>query len=241
MIVAFSRVHYGKDYLSDVIRSALPFVDRFLVMYTPVPTFGRSTPLRCPDTRDEIHELAVSSAGDKLDWREDVPVEAGTAISIYNDADMVIEMDADEVYHQDLLAHMVESYRTGKLTEYCYRLPFLHHWRSFYYTCKDASWPARLYIPANKGKDTVYYEDAPAFVHHFGYARSTSDMQYKWETSVHMPELRLDWWDTWKAFPDRLTDLHPTIENYWCAEPLDRAALPAALINHPYGDMEVIP
>ena len=241
MIVAFTRLHYGKDYLGWVISSALPFVDKFIVLYTPVPTFGRATPLPCPDSREELLGIAQTVAGDKLDWREGLSISAEVAMKLYPDTELALELDADEVIHPALFEQIRDRHAKGELTAYCYRLPFWHHWRSFRYVCDDGGWPARLYSPQKPRADAVYFDGAAARVHHFGYARAEADMRYKWSTSAHGDEFRADWWqDIWCKFPERLTDLHPVSRDYWHAQLLEADKLPPILRDHPYIDREVI-
>jgi hypothetical protein len=242
MIIAFTRLHYGKDYLASVIASAMPFVDKFVVLYTPVPTFGRNTDMPCPDSREALYNIAVSVAGNKLDWREGLPISAQVAMDLYPDADIALELDADEVIHPLLFEHILRSYQSGKLAERCYRLPFWHHWRSFKYVCEDSGWPARLYLPKNpKNGEASFYDDAPARVHHFGYARSSADTLYKWLTSAHGNEIRPEWWgEIWEKFPERLTDLHPVSRDYWNAQELAAHCLPDAIKYHNYAGKAVI-
>lgn len=246
MIVAFTRLHYGADYLGSVMASALPFVDKYIILYTPTATFGRIPSIPCPESRDTLYEIARACAGDKLEWRDDLPVNAGTAIGLHSDAEITLELDADEVIHPVLFEKILNDYRDGKLDAYCYRLPFLHHWRSFRYVCQDASWPARLYLPRQykdpeTNVNTQYYANPPAHVHHFGYARNEQDMRYKWEASVHNSDFRANWWsDIWEKFPERLTDLHPVSVDFWNAELFAANGLPPVLGGHPYRDMEVI-
>lgn len=241
MIIAFTRLHYGKDYLGYVIASALPFVDKFIILYTPIPTFGRMPPLACPDSRDELYGIAAAVAGAKLAWREGLAISADVAMRLYPDIELALELDADEVIHPALFEHILHCHQQHELNAYCYRLPFWHHWRSFRYVCEDGSWPARLYSPHLPRADAVYYEGAPARIHHFGYARAEQDMHYKWATSAHADEFRAAWWhDIWCKFPDRLTDLHPVSRDYWYAQPFDVADLPPILHSHPYRERMVI-
>ncbi len=241
MRVAFTRLHYGKDYLGYVIASALPFVDKFVVLYTPNATFGRTPTSPCPDTRDELQAIAQTVAGDRLDWHDNLPPETGEVLRLYPDADFALELDADEIIHPALFKQINDDLSAGRLTEYCYRLPFWHHWRSFRHVCEDSGWPARLYFPKRERKDAAFYADPAGRVHHFGYARRDADMRYKWECSMHAGEIRADWWgDIWEKYPARLTDLHPVAANFWDAKPLDPLRLPPVLHNHPYSHLEVI-
>lgn len=240
-VVAFTRCHYGTDYLPWVLRSALPFVDNHLVIYTPTPTFGRFTSLPNPDSREALVDAARSVGSDKVLWAENVPVEVTTALHYFPNADIVLELDADEVIAPALFADIIARYKAGELPQRSYRLPFWHHWRSFGYACEDAGWPIRLYLPRQTQVDTAFYPLSADRIHHFGYCRRESDMRYKWETSVHIGELRPEWWgDIWARFPERLTDVHPVMRDWWDAKPYDRADLPAVLRDHPYYGLEKV-
>lgn len=245
MIIAFTRLHYGADYLGYVIRSALPFVDKYVVLYTPTATFGNTPTISCPDPREQLLTIAISAAGNeghKIDWHDDKRPETGEALAMYPDADMALELDADEVIHPWLFEHILENLRDGNLTKFNYRLPFLHYWRSFRYACEDSSWPARLYLPKNaKDGDPAFYDNAPACIHHFGYARKTADVRYKWECSMHNADFRSEWWEEiWHKFPERLTDLHPVSRDFWNAREVDPTCLPEVLKDHDYSWRGVI-
>lgn len=241
-IVALSRVHYGKDYLDAVIRSTEGFADKHYVIYSPVPTFGRGASRPCPDTRDELLDIAHHAAGKRLKWIEGYIPAVAVAFKDDPDIDLLLELDADEVIHQDLTRDILERFGRGELDHYRYRLPMTHHWRNFHLTCHDDNWPERLYLPNAPKDDTAFYARTGTYIHHFGYARSDSDMQYKWELSIHADELRPEWWsEIWGCFPERLQDVHPVNNNgFWNAVPFEDGLLPAALINHPYRYTEVI-
>lgn len=251
MIIGYSRVHYGKDYLSWAIRSALPYVDKFVVLYTHVPTFGHFTTLPNPDNRDELYEIARQAAGDKLDWREGLPMTGKIIFELYPACTLLLELDADEVIAPEFAAQIVQDHHDGKLTAPLYRLPMLHLWRSFNYGCihvdpqsgqeEPLGWPIRLSTTANPTSAPVPYPDACERLYHFGYCRKQIDMDYKWGTSIHQTEIRKEWWsEIWAKFPERLRDLHPVGVNVWNAEPIDRYSLPAILQDHPYFNMEKV-
>lgn len=242
-VIGLTRVHYGADYLDVVLRSAASFVNKHIVLYTPAPTFGFRTSMTCPDTRDQLYEIARNAIGASLDWREGLPVEVETAFSLEPDADVVLELDADEVIHPTLMASILDSYGRGELTARRYRLPFMHHWRSFDYGCTDGSWPVRLYLPkhADTAEPEYFHVKTGRYIHHFGYARSVADTQYKAEISAHRGEFRAEWWqDIFLNFPQRLTDLHPVSRDFWNAGRIARHVLPPVLWQHPYADREVI-
>lgn len=242
-ILALTRLHYGVDYLDAVIRSTEGFAERHIVVYTDVPNFPGDPPMPCPDGREELYEIARIAGGERLLWLDHPEPGVNVGLAWYGaPVDMLLELDADEVLHQDLGAHILRRFAAGALDHRRYRLPMIHHWRSFHYACSDGQWPIRLYLPGAPRDDVAFYERTGTYIHHFGYVRRMIDMRYKWELSLHKNELRAGWWETvWGGFPERLTDLHPVSNNgFWNAEPFADGDLPAALINHPYRYMEVV-
>jgi hypothetical protein len=241
-IIAFTRCHYGGDYLGDVLRSTEGFAEQHVVLYTPVPTFGHNTDLPCPDAGATLKVIAEETARGRLQWIENKPVNSQTVLELYPDADIILELDADEIVQPRLLDHITKSYEGGWLTERCYRLPMLHHWRSFDHVCRDQLRPVRLYLPQNiVNGDPHYYPEGHGYIHHFGYARSVEDIRYKLAISMHSDEFRQGWWDeVFMRFPERLTDLHPVVHDIWTAVSYDKDLLPGTMHDHPYFDMEAI-
>lgn len=241
-ILALTRLHYGADYLDAVIRSSEPFAEKHVVVYTDKPNFPGEPSIPCPDTREQLYEIARIAGGERLHWIDDPHPGVSVAFQHYRDIEMLLELDADEVIHQDLCADILRSHADEKLTAKRYRLPFIHHWRTFRYGCTDGQWPVRLYVPNAEQDEIAWYPRTGTYIHHFGYVRRAVDMQYKWDLSLHKSELRPEWWtDIWAAFPERLQDLHPVSNNgFWNAEPFEDGLLPAALVNHQYRYLEVV-
>lgn len=241
--ISFTRLHYGADFLRWVIKSTEGLTDEHVIMYTPTPTFGRGTDLPNPDSRDELYAIAEHAANGRLRWFDGFP-HVQPILEMYPDADAIIELDADEVISEVLRDDIAYQLSTGKLAESRYRMPFVHHWRSFDYVCTDGQWPIRLYRPTQGSMqvDPAWYSgDSGGVYHHFGYARKLEDMRYKLELSVHHDEFRQGWWEnTFLAFPQVLTDLHPGNIDFWNAERIERSRLPNVLRDHPYWDLEVI-
>lgn len=242
MIVAITRLLYGKAYLGAVIRSTAGFADRHLITYTYTPSAGfGSTSLPCPDSRDELLLIAHQAAGKRLHWVEGKPISAMVAFDEFDDIDMLLELDSDEIPHQDLLADIRERFDRGELTHKRYRLQMVHHWRSFRYVCRDPQRQLRLHIPNAPIDADAVYPEIGRYIHHMGYAINDELMRFKWAISVHRGDLRPDWWQTWHSSPMRLTDLYPVAADFqWNAEPFPDGDLPAALIGHPYRSMSVI-
>jgi hypothetical protein len=163
---------------------------------------------------------------------------------MFPSADLILELDADEIPHRSLLDDIRRRMEGGELTASMYRLPFVHHWRSFRHICRDGNWPVRLYLPKNHGGEIEFWPegDTHGAIHHFGYARQIADMRYKLDISAHRSEFRPGWWeDTFLAYPQRLNDLHPVcVDGFWNAEPIERESLPAVLRGHPFYHLEVI-
>lgn len=240
-IIAATRAHYGADFLAAVLRSTEGFADRHVVMYTAVPTFGPSSELVNPDTREELLAIAHETAGNRLLWIENVTPSISYVLDEFADADMILELDTDEVAHQDYLADIRRRYLAGELDHYRYRLRMVHHWRSFHVVCRDPQTQLRLHLPRAPIREEAVYPDIGRYIHHFGYAKTEAHMLYKWSLSVHKDDLRPEWWDTWQSYPARTTDLYPVPSDFsWDAEPFPDSELPAALLGHPYRYMEVI-
>lgn len=244
-IVAFTRVHYGVDYLPYVIRSTADFADQHIVLYTEETSRGyQHTSLPCPDSRHDLYRAARNAAGGRLMWADEMPATMEGVFAMRPDADIFLELDADEIPDPSLLNHIRERAEAGELQSRMYRLPFVHYWRSFAYACRDTNYPVRLFVPRNYNEDIEFWPDSESHgvIHHFGYARSLEDMRYKVEVSAHRPEFRREWWsEIFLKFPERLTDLHPVcVDGFWNAEPIDKRTLPLVLMSHPYLNREVI-
>jgi hypothetical protein len=65
-VLAFTVCHYGKEYLREAILSVKDSVDKHLITYSSVPTFGYTTNLENPDTEKELKEIC--SEFDHIVW-----------------------------------------------------------------------------------------------------------------------------------------------------------------------------
>lgn len=239
--IAITRLHYGLDYISSVIRSTEGYFDRHIVVYTENPNFPGTPTIPCPDSREELLQACYEAGGKRLHWIEGRIPAVAVAFDEYDDIELLMEFDGDEVGHQNLLADIIDRFEQGELTHQQYRIPFVHHWRSFRYACFDQQWPIRLYLPRAQNDGIGWYERIGWYVHHYGYARRNVDMRYKLDLSVHRPEFREEWWENkWMAFPNDLQDVHPVTIGLWDALPFDIGLHPAVMVNHPYRDLEVI-
>lgn len=242
MIVGYTMLHYGTDYLASALQSLAPYVDKHVILYSKTPTFGSSTDLPCPDSREDLRGIAERALGKKLAWHEDYAQNYTTVQRLYPNADLILEVDADEVWPVKLVAGVLRAWRNGNLRAMKYRVSMQHFWRSFNYVCKDTSWPIRVCVP--KADSTVEGHIWDDTIHHFGYARSIDDMRYKMDTSAHKGEWRRGWWrekfSSWNPDSGPFEDLHPVNVNFWNAEKYDKSALPDFMRDHPYFKIEVI-
>ncbi len=183
--IAYTALHYGKDYLASAIRSVIDAVDEYHVLYTPTGSHGHYSAMPCPESREELYEIARQAAGDKFHWHEGAWAWEGQqrdAIhTLVPDADVVLVLDADEVWSKRLAEFFVASARTGTMRGERYRVPIIHYWRSFHRcVLHDPAYPERLILPKNKGggSSTVTIPDVRP-IHHFGYAQRPEIVEYK--------------------------------------------------------------
>lgn len=246
--IAYTALHYGSDYLDAAIRSVIDAVDEYHVLYTPIGSHGHRTQIPCPDTREELYEIARKAAGNKFNWREGVwDWEGQQRDAIHHlvpDADVVLVLDADEVWSEGLAEVAIRF--TEQTSGRGYRLPIRHYWRSFYRcVLHDPAFPTRAINAHNAGGDkTLADPNYPNMViHHFGYAQRPEIVEYKQHTHGHKGEWRRDCdWFRDRFMANAQHDCHPVGSEYWNPEPVDPFALglPEWMRQHKYAGMEVI-
>src|SRR5260221_109565 len=152
MITGYTMLHYGCDFLAYALRSLVDYVDKHVIIYSPTPTFGAQTALPCPDSRDSLRAIANSVLGKKLVWIEGVRQNYESVMRALPATRLILETDADEIWSPSLVASAIRSWRIANLAPGRYRMPMQHHWRSFGYVCRDASWPVRMYVAPGIGQ-----------------------------------------------------------------------------------------
>lgn len=244
--VAYTALHYGRDYLDAAIRSVIDHVDELHVIYTPVGSHGHRTDATCPETRDELYEIAYTAARHKLMWHEGVwPYEGAQREAIHQyapDADLILVLDADEVWTDGLASAALEFARTANVRRI--RVPMLHLWRSFRRGfAHDPAYPHRIIVPgAPESETTLPTWSEHERIWHFGYAQRSEIVAYKLLTHGHRGEFRRDCdWFNDVFMTNRQYDCHPVGSDAWNCEPIDQANLPLPLFDHPYRWLEVIP
>jgi hypothetical protein len=239
--IGFMALHYGKPYMASAIRSVIDAVDEFHIIYSDVGSHGHQSDMACPDTRDELLEIALS-AGSKLRWHEGRYQHEGfQRDAIFNlapDADIVLVVDSDEVYPEGMAAEAISLAANSGCR--VHRLPFVHFWRSFYRcVLHDPAYPTRVINTRNASGETTLQVRPVA---HLGYAIPVELCRYKLTTHGHHNEFRhdVDWLnDVYIA--NRQHDCHVVGSDYWNPEtvnPLDY--MPSWMSEHPYYGKAVI-
>jgi hypothetical protein len=250
-IIAYTALHYGRDYLASAIRSVIDAVDEWHVLYTPIGSHGHRTEAPCPETREELYEIARQASGSKFHWHENTWAYEGQQRDSINqyvpDADVILVVDADEVWSEGLAQLIRDNYANsvanGWTRDYQrYRIHMIHAWRSFNrWVMHDPAYPERVIYPKETGKPTATIHEGTLF--HFGYAQRPEIVAYKQLTHGHRGEWRRDVdWFADKFMANAQTDTHPVGSDYWSPEDVDpfTLGLPDFMREHPYANLKVI-
>lgn len=250
MVISYTALLYGSDYLDWAIQSVIDHVQEHHVIYSPIGAHGHRTDIPCPDTRDELYALALDAAGDKLRWHDagPFPYEGAQRDSIHTyapDADLILVLDADEIWPEGLAESIVVNYAKtngwgiarGRL-----RLPMIHYWRSFHRAIlHDPAFPVRVIVPHAPPFEATVRNARP--INHMGYAQRSEVVFYKQHTHGHRNEWRrdVDWFtDIYEA--NRQYDCHPVGSESWQPEEINPwDYLPLWMKSHPYADLDIIP
>ena len=246
-IVASIALHYGADYLSHAIRSIIDDVDEVIVLYSATGSHGHRTSIPCPDSRDDLYAIAHEAAGAKLRWFDGNWTHEGqqrdSIFEIAPVADVIVVVDADELWPPGLLAMAIKATSTWRRREI--RMPMAHLWRSMKQAIlHDPACPVRLIYPqVREGAETFTPDPSLPILErsiiHGGYAQRSEIVKYKLLTHGHRNEFRrdVDWFNDIFMNPLRTTDLHPVGSTAWNWESVD---VPDFLLGHPYAQLELI-
>lgn len=246
MILAHYIVHYGSDYIGYSIKSVYNQVDKIFVNYTGSPSHGHSTNLKNPDSKEMVLD-AIKSADpqNKVDLFEGKYSFEGqhrnTVFEKYPNADVIVTVDADEIWDESTLQKCIEFVRNSNHKRYV--MWFIHFWRSLGYYVTDEMVPVRFHKPKATIDDFAYVPREYGTVYHFGYAREPKHIKYKLDIHGHKGEWRKEWYDEiFMKWPEdrEMKNLHPTNAAPWVAMPYDKTKLPPVMRSHPYYNMDVI-
>ncbi len=248
-VAAVMCLHFGADYLAYAMRSVADVVDEYHIMYSPVASHGHASPVPCPETFDQLRDvaqLAIAEINKPLRWYTGYWNSEGDQFKegmSRTDASIVIKLDADELWSPNLLMSAVLQGFMNQKREM--RLSLHHYWRSFHRAfTHDPAAPGRIYFRQfTDGADTYHkpagYPDSFT-IHHFGYALPVDLMRYKVQSHGHLPQFRhdVDWINQVYA-TNRQTDCHPVGSEYWMQTEV--VTPPEFLRDHPYFKLELIP
>ncbi len=150
-------------------------------------------------------------------------------------ADLIVRVDSDEAWEASALQSCVEQALKSPARNFLIK-GFDHFWRSFDWVCRDPWAPVRLIRPKGHGDQILEGK-----IFHCGYCQSEKIVKFKLGCHGHKSELRPGWFEEiFLAFPERLTDLHPVVFNWWNAERFDKTSLPDTLKTHVNYSKEVV-
>lgn len=243
-IIAYTALHYGRDYLAYSIRSVIDAVDEYHVLYTAQGSHGTRTQAPCPESEIELDAIAADAAGHKLRWHSGVWAQEGTQRDMIHelapDADIILVVDADEIWPVALVQEAIRLHDAGDAWRY--RAPMVHFWRSFYRAIlHDPAYPERVIYP-QKQNGVIGGMSPVGKIAHMGYAQRPEIVEYKMKVHGHLNELRrdIDWFHD-VFMTNRQHDCHPIGSDYWNPErvmPLEY--MPGFMADHPYYRCEVI-
>jgi len=238
--LAFTVLHYGKEYLRCAIESVKDSVDEHLIVYTARPSFGYATNLRNPDSESELHEISNSFA--HTTWMEIKGVIAEnlhrqTAIDYArkNGYDIILVVDYDEVWEPSKVDEAIEHAFNSENGHFCVMgSQWVTLWKSFNEYVTDGFAPVRLFNMHNDLGKAEHIDKG--FIYHMGYCISDELMRYKISCHGHRADFdRNNKWfnEKWIGYNSETKFLHPATDAYWDkTRPFDKTKLPEILKQH---------
>lgn len=239
-------IYYGTEYLRESLGSIVNHCDKIVVAYTHNPSHGHNSSRICPDTREDIYQIAKEVLGYKLIWDEQqfYPAENAHRNQVHKYSqgyDLVLSIDADEVFEQTELQTALEYAYNGTARRYGIK-GYLNFWRSFNHVCTDGFRPIR--IENLNRNNNIQDLECPLTVYHFSTAQSERIARFKFNVFGHANELKPNWLEGtyfgWNKDTNYLTDVHCVAYNIWNPQPFDKTKLPYSLHQHPNFSKEVI-
>lgn len=244
MIAAYTALHYGSPYLEWAMRSVLPWVDKYYILYSAQGSHGTRNGRRLPDTesRENLQWIASQAAGRKLVWIDGDWTHEGQqrdSIYYYTQAmEMILVVDYDEIWPESTVDQAIKWVQGTSSRRY--RLPMVHFWRSFRRcVLHDPAYPVRVLKPGGDDHECTLHTPPIA---HLGYAIPTWLLDYKMTIHGHRAQWRTDIdWRTEKWLANAQEDCHPVGSDYWNPEPVNPLDyLPHWMVQHRWYQAEVI-
>lgn len=222
-VMAYTILHYGRDYLRWSIRSIADACERIDLHYSDKPNCGVGAQWPCPDNASALKHQVAAAKIDFEDpdtgWPGPIPmsvkwVDSPDGLS-YGEtshnaqlaleaagADLILNIDADEVWDPKALARALQFVWSCSESERRrhWRVPFIHFWRSAHWVCTDNMNPQRiidLRVPHDDKSREFGFIDPGCPVLHFGYAQRAEVVKYKMHIHNHRREFRrADWYES---------------------------------------------
>lgn len=243
-VLTYFPIHYGKEYLACALQSVLEVSDKIVILYSPLPSYGFGTDVKCPETEEELLEIALKVCGDKLIWHKHQFGNEGEHrgyINTWSESyDLILAVDADEIFHTEELKVALQLAYEGK-ERFFGIAGYKNLWRSFNFACHDGFTPVRITNLHNESGQGV----VPCTIYHFSCAQSEEIMRYKLLIHGHKDEIRPGWLENvylnWTPqTPPTEEGLHLVAKGIWQATPFDKTTLPEYLKNHVNYNKELI-
>jgi hypothetical protein len=248
-VAAIICLHFGADYIAHAMHRVADVVDDYYVQYSPVASHGHASPVPCPETYEQLSGVvrsAIEQINKPLYWHTGYWNSEGDQFKEAmrrSDADIVVKLDADELWSPGLLAAVIEQGIERNVYEM--RVPLWHYWRSFHKAfTHDPAAPGRVYLRMIRDGASTFNKPADMpedfTIHHFGYALPVALMRYKVQSHGHMNQFRRDCdWINDVYAANRQQDCHPVGSEYWMQT--EDVTPPEFLHDHPFYGLEVIP
>jgi hypothetical protein len=231
-VIAVVALHYGAEYLEAAIKAIEPFVEKIIILYSEAPSYGFTTYLECPESREELRYLCFNTSK-KIEWYDIISsAENHHRGFIYRYAegfDGILTFDADEVFEPADVQGFID-YCNGSDKRYFGVDGYVNFWKSFNHACYDGFRPIRYVNLHNKDGEDL---NAKCRIYHFSTAQKMEIMRYKLEIHGHKREIKKNWLrDIYESWP-KDQSLHLVSNDIWLqAVPFDKNGLPQLLKDH---------
>ena len=241
-VLAFTVLHYGKEYLRESILSVKDNVDTHLIAYTKTPSFGYGTDMQNPDTEEELKNIC--SEFDHI-WWEDVTGhrqenqhrQVAVNFARKHGYDIILVIDSDEIWDPSKVQEAIDHAANSRNGQFLVKgSQWVTLWQSFNEYVTDGFAPVRLFNLHNDLMKAEYIDKG--FIYHMGYCISDELMAYKISCHGHRADFDSNnkWhnekWINYKKGETKF--LHPATEAYWQeTQPFDKTKLPEVLKKHP--------
>ena len=219
-----------------------------VIAYSEEPSQGFTATEKCPESEEELFEIAHNVLGEKLIWNSKqsykYEAEHRAVRYIYSTGyDIILTIDADEVFNEADIPEALNFAHTNPQRYYGI-IGYYNFWRSFSWCCTDGFRPIRIEKTLAQNQDQNL--NCNLRVYHFSMCQAENTMRYKYKIFGHASEIKPNYleniyfaWTPEKN--DEITNLHPASNGIWGrAEPFDKTTLPEYLKQHPNYNKELI-